>query len=312
MRPPATSSFSASGAEGRKSRRCSAAASDVGAVLEGLLWHEGVRRPHAPVPPPPEEIEPDRTDLRDLFAFTIDPDEAKDFDDALELPPRGGRRSRLGPHRRRERLRPGRLAARPGRGRPRLLRRTCPGRVEPMLPELLSADLCSLRPRPGPPLRDCRGALRRRPLARRAALLPQRHQKPRAPHLLARPGDPGRRRARARGDDRGASPRRARRDGASAQALRAGGAQDRGGGDGVRVRRRRWSRAGLDRGRAARALARRGDDDPRERGGRRAARRAQARGALPGARAARSRSRSSSSSPSSPSSRCRRHPSPSS
>src|SRR5512133_286042 len=48
---------------------------DVGAVLEGLLWHEGVRRAHAPLADPPGELEPDRTDLRSLLAFTIDPDE---------------------------------------------------------------------------------------------------------------------------------------------------------------------------------------------------------------------------------------------
>src|SRR5206468_2317154 len=58
---------------------------DVGAVLEGLLWHEGARRPHAELPPEPGEPEPDWTDLRDLLAFTIDPDEAKDFDDALSF-----------------------------------------------------------------------------------------------------------------------------------------------------------------------------------------------------------------------------------
>jgi ribonuclease R len=118
---------------------------DVGAVLEGLLWHEGVRRAHAPVPPPPEEIEPDRTDLRDLFAFTIDPDEAKDFDDALSFR-REGEGIRAWVH-------IADVSAYVPAGSPldrdaaaRAFSSYVPGRVEPMLPELLSADLCSLRP----------------------------------------------------------------------------------------------------------------------------------------------------------------------
>ena len=118
---------------------------DVGAVLEGLLWHEGVRRSHAPVPPPPEEIEPDRTDLRDLFAFTIDPDEAKDFDDALSFR-REGEGIRAWVH-------IADVSAYVPAGSPldrdasdRAFSSYVPGRVEPMLPELLSADLCSLRP----------------------------------------------------------------------------------------------------------------------------------------------------------------------
>src|SRR5204862_3332761 len=60
-------------------------AGEIRAVLAGLLWHEGVRKPHAPLPPEPPEDEPDRVDLRDLFAFTIDPDEARDFDDGLSF-----------------------------------------------------------------------------------------------------------------------------------------------------------------------------------------------------------------------------------
>jgi len=118
---------------------------DVGAVLEGLLWHEGVRRPHAPVPSLPEEIEPDRTDLRELFAFTIDPDEAKDFDDALSFR-REGEGIRAWVH-------IADVSAYVPAGSPldrdaadRAFSSYVPGRVEPMLPELLSADLCSLRP----------------------------------------------------------------------------------------------------------------------------------------------------------------------
>jgi ribonuclease R len=118
---------------------------DVGAVLEGLLWHEGVRRDHPHLPEVPPSAEADRVDLRGLFAFTIDPEEAKDFDDALSfrreddgarawvhiadvsayLPPRTPL---------------DRDAA------DRAFSVYVPGRVEPMLPERLSADLCSLRP----------------------------------------------------------------------------------------------------------------------------------------------------------------------
>jgi ribonuclease R len=119
--------------------------SDVGAVLEGLLWHEGVRRQHAPVPTPPEDLEPDRTDLRELFAFTIDPDEAKDFDDALSFR-REGDGVRAWVH-------IADVSAYVPAGSPldrdaaeRAFSSYVPGRVEPMLPELLSNDLCSLRP----------------------------------------------------------------------------------------------------------------------------------------------------------------------
>jgi ribonuclease R len=118
---------------------------DVRAVLEGLLWHEGVRRPHAPAPPPPEELEADRTDLRDLFAFTIDPDEAKDFDDAISFR-REGDGIRTWVH-------IADVSAYVPVGTPldvdaaeRAFSCYVPGKVEPMLPEQLSADLCSLRP----------------------------------------------------------------------------------------------------------------------------------------------------------------------
>jgi ribonuclease R len=118
---------------------------DVEAVLEGLLWHEGVRREHAPVPPPPPDEEPDRVDLRGLFACTIDPAEAKDFDDALSLR-REGDGVRAWVH-------IADVSAYVPAGSPldedaaeRAFSLYVPGRVEPMLPEELSAGLCSLRP----------------------------------------------------------------------------------------------------------------------------------------------------------------------
>ncbi|HEU4450921.1 MAG TPA: RNB domain-containing ribonuclease [Gaiellaceae bacterium] len=120
-------------------------ASHIEAVLEGLLWQEGVRRPHAPLPEALPEDEPDRVDLRGLFAFTIDPDEAKDFDDALSLR-REGDGVRAWVH-------IADVSAYVPAGSPldgdageRGFSVYVPGRVEPMLPEELSADLCSLRP----------------------------------------------------------------------------------------------------------------------------------------------------------------------
>ncbi|MEO8289744.1 MAG: RNB domain-containing ribonuclease [Gaiellaceae bacterium] len=118
---------------------------NVEAVLEALLWHENVRRPHPPVPTVPEELEPDRTDLRGLLAFTIDPDEAKDFDDALSFRQEGdGIRAWV---------HIADVSAYVPAGSPldgdaaeRAFSVYIPGRVEPMLPELLSNDLCSLRP----------------------------------------------------------------------------------------------------------------------------------------------------------------------
>jgi ribonuclease R len=120
-------------------------ADHIEAVLEGLLWHEGVRRDAPPLPDEPAELEPSRVDLRELVAFTIDPEEAKDFDDALSFRAEGdGLRawvhiadvSRFVPT--------GSPLDRDAEDRAFSV--YVPGRVEPMLPERLSADLCSLRP----------------------------------------------------------------------------------------------------------------------------------------------------------------------
>ncbi|MDX6492325.1 MAG: ribonuclease, partial [Gaiellaceae bacterium] len=53
-------------------------------MLEGLLVEEGARTPFEPF----EVREPNldgRVDLRDLTTFTIDPETAKDFDDAISV-----------------------------------------------------------------------------------------------------------------------------------------------------------------------------------------------------------------------------------
>jgi len=118
----------------------------IEAVLEGLLWHEGVRRPHAPLPPLPPEEEPDRVDLRHLYAFTIDPEGAKDFDDALTFRAEDGGGVRAWVH-------IADVSAYVPAGSPldhdaaeRGVSVYVPGRVAPMLPHELSDDLCSLRP----------------------------------------------------------------------------------------------------------------------------------------------------------------------
>jgi len=119
--------------------------SDVEAVLEGLLWHEGVRRPHAPLPEEPAYDEADRIDLRGLCAFTVDPEGARDHDDALSFQAEGdGVRAWV---------HIADVSAYVPAGSPldrdaaeRAFSVYVPGRVEPMLPERLSADLCSLRP----------------------------------------------------------------------------------------------------------------------------------------------------------------------
>jgi ribonuclease R len=121
-------------------------------VLEGLMLDRGLHRAygHAAMAEA-EDAAGDpfaadaRVDLRELPTFTIDPDDARDFDDAISA--------------RRERelvrlwvhiadvtayLRPGGPLEREA-----LRRGTSvyvPGAVEPMLPEVLSGDACSLRP----------------------------------------------------------------------------------------------------------------------------------------------------------------------
>jgi ribonuclease R len=53
-------------------------------VLEALLVEEGLRQPFEPNDLPEPSFE-ERVDLRDLFTFTIDPETAKDFDDAISV-----------------------------------------------------------------------------------------------------------------------------------------------------------------------------------------------------------------------------------
>jgi ribonuclease R len=120
-------------------------AGKIEAVLEGLLWHEGLRRPHPGIESLPPDTEPDRVDLRHLYAFTIDPDEAKDFDDALTFQPEGGGvRAWVHIADVSAYVPDGSALDRAAAERGNSV--YVPGRVAPMLPHELSDDLCSLRP----------------------------------------------------------------------------------------------------------------------------------------------------------------------
>jgi ribonuclease R len=113
-------------------------------VLEALLVEEGLRGEFEPHDVPEPSFE-GRTDLRDLTAFTIDPDTAKDFDDAISVR-REGDGVRIWVH----------IAdvsyfvpagspldrGAAERGNSVYV----PGLVAPMLPHELADDACSLRP----------------------------------------------------------------------------------------------------------------------------------------------------------------------
>jgi ribonuclease R len=124
-------------------------------VLAGLLYHTGVRpargrdraaeREAEALPADPGGEESGRVDLRSLLAFTIDPDEAKDFDDAISVAEDGdGVRVWIHIADVSRYLRPGSALDRDAAQRGVSV--YVPGAVEPMLPERLSNGLCSLVP----------------------------------------------------------------------------------------------------------------------------------------------------------------------
>ncbi len=106
---------------------------------------EVVREAAACREPGPDELS-GRLDLRDRLAFTIDPEDAKDHDDALSIARLADDRWEVGIH-----IADVSHYVRPGTPLDQEARRrgtSCylPGGVIPMLPERLSSDLCSLHP----------------------------------------------------------------------------------------------------------------------------------------------------------------------
>jgi ribonuclease R len=119
-------------------------ADSIEAVLEALLEQEGLAQQHEPHDRPEPSLE-GRVDLREDVAFTIDPETAKDFDDAISVR-REGDGLRAWVH-------IADVAHFVPAGTPldrgaaeRSFSAYVPGRVAPMLPPELADDLCSLRP----------------------------------------------------------------------------------------------------------------------------------------------------------------------
>jgi ribonuclease R len=117
----------------------------IESALEGLLEERGARTEFEPYESPSDPVGEGRIDLRDLTTFTIDPDTAKDFDDAISVEP-DGRGVRTWVH-------IADVSAYVEAGSPldrgaarRALSTYVPGLVAPMLPPELSDDACSLRP----------------------------------------------------------------------------------------------------------------------------------------------------------------------
>ena len=113
-------------------------------VLEALLVEKGARVAFETHDAPAPAVG-DRVDLRDLLTFTIDPETAKDFDDALSF-----RREDDGI---RAWVHIADVSYFVGSGTPldggaarRAFSTYVPGAVAPMLPHELADDLCSLRP----------------------------------------------------------------------------------------------------------------------------------------------------------------------
>jgi ribonuclease R len=119
-------------------------ASRIGTVLEGLLVESGRRQSFEPYEPPSPPLE-DRVDLRELLTFTVDPETAEDFDDAISV-----REEEQGV---RVFVHIADVSAYLPSGIPldygareRAFSTYVPGKLAPMLPPELSEDTCSLRP----------------------------------------------------------------------------------------------------------------------------------------------------------------------
>ena len=113
-------------------------------VLEGLLAERGARVPHEPHAPPEPTLD-GRVDLRGTPCFTIDPETAKDFDDAIGVVAEGdGARAWVHIADVSYFVPVGTPLDRGAAGRG--FSTYVPGLVAPMLPHELADDLCSLRP----------------------------------------------------------------------------------------------------------------------------------------------------------------------
>jgi len=119
-------------------------------VLEGLMLDRGLSRRFPPgIEHAARDADPGdhpRRDLRELPTFTIDPVTAKDFDDAISAEALAADRWRIWVH-----IADVSAYVKPGSPVDREAYRRAtsvyvPGAVEPMLPEALSNDACSLRP----------------------------------------------------------------------------------------------------------------------------------------------------------------------
>jgi ribonuclease R len=122
-------------------------------VIEALMLDRGLRRSFPPgieraakeaADSPVADVP--RTDLTALTTFTIDPATARDFDDAISVEALSENRWRIWVH-----VADVTAYVRPGSPLDREAYRRAtsvyvPGAVEPMLPEALSNDVCSLRP----------------------------------------------------------------------------------------------------------------------------------------------------------------------
>jgi ribonuclease R len=119
-------------------------ANDVEAVLEGLLVEAGARMDFEPFELRAPSLE-GRVDLRDLTTFTIDPETAKDFDDAISVRAEAdGLRAWVHIADVSYFVDAGSPLDRGAAGR--AFSTYIPGRVAPMLPPELADDACSLRP----------------------------------------------------------------------------------------------------------------------------------------------------------------------
>jgi ribonuclease R len=122
-------------------------------VIEALMLDRGLRRSFPPgveraareaADAPVADVA--RTDLTALTTFTIDPVSARDFDDAISAEALGDDRWRIWVHVAdvTAYVRPGSPLEREAHHRATSV--YVPGAVEPMLPEALSNEVCSLRP----------------------------------------------------------------------------------------------------------------------------------------------------------------------